>query len=250
MDSRSRGNQDVPDPAGVPIVGAITERGLQAAGELPTTAWLCAQCLITTQTQGAAITVLSSPRDRELMFATDALAQYLDEIQFTSGNGPCVDAFVSGTPTYCDDTASIEAGQTWPGFAGEAERAGAGGVYAFPLRGGSDVFGVLELYRVEPSALSPEQIESAHTSVRAISPAVLGELSASQEPNAGSMPDAFHRPEVNQAVGMIAIQLRVPISEALAALRAAAYAEGKPVWEVAMAVVTRDLRFDNKGDLW
>lgn len=250
MDSRSRGNQDSPEPVGVPRAGAVSKQSLQAAGELPVTAWLCAECLASTQTQGAAITVLSSPRERELMFATDALAQFLDEIQFTSGNGPCVDAFVSETPTYCADTASAEADVAWPGFAAEAHSAGAGGVYAFPLRGGSDIFGVLELYRVEASRLTPEQIESAQSSARAISAAVLGELSGFLEPGDRAMPQAYHHPEVNQAVGMIAVQLRVPIPEALAALRAAAYAAEMPVWKVAHAVVTRGLRFDDKGGHW
>ncbi|MDV8069601.1 hypothetical protein R4P64_24025 [Rhodococcus sp. IEGM 1366] len=52
------------------------------------TADLCAKCISVTEVDGAAVTVLSSSSSRELIYATDALAQHLDELQFASGDGP------------------------------------------------------------------------------------------------------------------------------------------------------------------
>ncbi len=55
---------------------------------------------------------------------------------------------------------------------------------------------------------------------------------------------ALHRAEVHQATGMISVQLRVPLAEALTRLRAYAYRTGSPVTAVAEDVVARRIRFD------
>ena len=53
---------------------------------------------------------------------------------------------------------------------------------------------------------------------------------------------AIHRAEVHQASGMVSAQLGVGVAEALVRLRAHAYAEGRPLADVAADVVTRRLR--------
>jgi AmiR/NasT family two-component response regulator len=55
---------------------------------------------------------------------------------------------------------------------------------------------------------------------------------------------ATERTVVYQAMGMIAVQLSVGLEEAIAVLRARAYAAGRPVCEVAADVVARRFRFD------
>ncbi|MFD0524436.1 ANTAR domain-containing protein [Paractinoplanes durhamensis] len=51
------------------------------------------------------------------------------------------------------------------------------------------------------------------------------------------------RAEVFQAQGMVSVQLRVTLSDALARLRAHAYAEDRALGEVARDVVARRLSF-------
>jgi hypothetical protein len=50
--------------------------------------------------------------------------------------------------------------------------------------------------------------------------------------------------EIYQACGMVTVQLEVDITEALARLRAHAYAEERPLSEVARDVVARRLRIE------
>ena len=248
MDTHSRGNgQGSPESYGDDAANSTFSRGARAAVELPVTADLCKKCVSLTSVDGAAVTVLSSSSARELMYATDALAQHLDELQFTSGDGPCVDAFLSGLPVLCSDTSDAPSVAAWPGFSNEAERAGVGGVYAFPLRGGRRVFGVLELYRRVPGALTDSQLKVAAVSSEAIAAALLDEFSLDDHPESGGVANAFHRPEVNQAVGMIAVQLKVSVAEALSRLRATAFSTGQPIWEVAADVVHRRIRFSDGG---
>ncbi|MGG7105164.1 GAF and ANTAR domain-containing protein [Rhodococcus sp. 24CO] len=246
MDAQSRGDwQDPPQsPEGSDKDSA--DRGVRAAIELPLTAELCVKCISLTEVDGAAVTILSTSSARELMYATDALAQHLDELQFTSGDGPCVDAFLSGSPVLCNDTSDPLHGKSWPGFSSDAERAGVGGVYAFPLRGGPRVFGVLELYRRTAGALTQFQLDAALSFADAIALSLLDELSLEEASDTRGMTNAFHRPEVNQAVGMIAVQLKVTVTEALSRLRATAYLSDRPIWEVAGDVVARRRRFSSE----
>jgi len=46
----------------------------------------------------------------------------------------------------------------------------------------------------------------------------------------------------------VMVQLGVPIAEALMRIRAYAYAENRPLSEVAADIVARRLRFDRNGD--
>jgi hypothetical protein len=50
-------------------------------------------------------------------------------------------------------------------------------------------------------------------------------------------------PEVHQATGMISVQLSVTIGEAFARLRARAFADDRPLSELATDVITRRIRF-------
>ena len=49
---------------------------------------------------------------------------------------------------------------------------------------------------------------------------------------------------IHQATGMIAAQLDDTIANALARLRAAAFASGRPMYDIAQDVVERRVRFD------
>ena len=50
---------------------------------------------------------------------------------------------------------------------------------------------------------------------------------------------------IHQATGMIAAQLNETMSNALARLRAAAFASGRPMYDIAQDVVERRVRFDD-----
>ena len=59
----------------------------------------------------------------------------------------------------------------------------------------------------------------------------------------GQAPDlALHRAEIDQATGMLTVQLDVPAGEAFARLRAYAYAQDRRLANVAGDIVARRLR--------
>ena len=79
----------------------------------------------------------------------------MEELQFTLGEGPCVESSGTGRPVLQPDLARTGPAR-WPGFSAAALEAGIGAVFALPLRVGAIRLGVLDLYRDAVGGLSAE----------------------------------------------------------------------------------------------
>lgn len=193
---------------------------------------------------GASVAAVSGPAVREPLAATDERSARLEELLFTTGEGPGAEDFMSGSPMLVPDLEAV-AGR-WPGFVPAAVAAGAGALFAFPLQAGAIRAGVLSLYRARPGPLTPRQLADALVFADIALQLLLDGAS-------GISGLAGYRPldglsdshaEVYQASGMISVQLGVSLEEALVRLRAHAFAAGAPLDDVARDVVSRLLRFD------
>jgi hypothetical protein len=71
----------------------------------------------------------------------------LDDLEFVTGEGPCLEAYWNHAPVLEPDLAAGSATARWPWYAPEATAIGAGAVFAFPIQVGAIVFGVFWLYR-------------------------------------------------------------------------------------------------------
>jgi len=198
---------------------------------------------------GAAISVRAGPDTSQLLHATNPVAAQLDELQFVLGEGPCVDAFRLRRHVLLSDLSAPSSLRRWPGFTHEATQAGAGAIFAFPLQVAAVPFGTVELYRWSPGALSDSDTASASRAVDDIVHTVLNDLAAYGllEPTATNPEPMFGRPEVPQATGMMAVQLNVPVVQALAHLRAAAFATNRPMIDVARDVIARRIIFGEQN---
>jgi hypothetical protein len=172
----------------------------------------------------------------------------MEDLQFTLGEGPCVDSSETGRPVLQPDLARTGPGR-WPLFCEAALKVGICAIFAFPLRVGGIRLGVLDLYRDRPGALTnDEQTESLCFADAAIS--VLLHLQAQPSPNGdqGPIPMVEDRAEVHQATGIISVQADVPLAQALVLLRARAFAAGRPITALARDVVAGKTHFGNDGD--
>jgi GAF domain-containing protein len=77
------------------------------------------------------------------------------ELQYTVGQGPCLEALSSGTPVVAQDLA---AEHRWGDFPRQALATGAHGACAFPLEADGQVVGALNLYTHQPG-LFPEPVQ-------------------------------------------------------------------------------------------
>jgi GAF domain-containing protein len=134
-------------------------------------------------------------------------------------------------------------------FAASALDAGVAAISALPLRVGAERIGTMNLYRDQPGPLSPSQLADALAVANLIAQAVLAlQAHAPTETLAPRLADVPFRAVVHQATGMISAQLDIGVAEALIRLRSCAYAQDRPIDEIAALVVAGNLRFDDQPD--
>lgn len=200
---------------------------------------VCRSCVEQAGVDGAGLAVFAADGTPETVHATDALAARVEDLQFTTGEGPCIEAAHSGAPVLIPDTGATGAVTRWPAFGRELVGAGVGAIFAFPIRVGTLSLGCLDLHRRSPGPMSPAHVAIA---LRAQDQAAELMLTLTKNGLAGVAPSTTYRMVVHQAAGMVMMQLNVSVAEALVRLRAAAYAEGRSINAVAADVVSRRRR--------
>jgi GAF domain-containing protein len=167
----------------------------------------------------------------------------LEELQFSLGEGACVEAAVTGRPVLVADLHDTTEVSRWPIFAAAVvEQSDVGALFAVPLQWGAINLGVLDLYRRAPGLLSEAQLRDV---MSATDLAALMFLGVRTDPGDGAWLDhSVHgRVEVHQATGMVLVQLGVSATDALARMRAYAFVEQRLLSDVAHDVVSRRLCF-------
>ncbi|MCW2636993.1 MAG: hypothetical protein JWQ99_3360 [Blastococcus sp.] len=206
---------------------------------------LCAQVL---PVSGAGLAFMTDEGHGGTVAVSDAAASGLEELQFTLGEGPCVDASRSGRPVLVPDLA--HSGPRWPAFADGAHAAGVRAVFALPLRVGGIRVGVLDLHRDAVGELAPEALTEALAFADAATTLL---LHLGTRPGGAGLPlqdvaGLDERAEVHQATGIVSVHAEVSLGQALVMLRARAYAEQRPVGELAQDVLNGKVRFGRDDD--
>lgn len=80
----------------------------------------CRVAVALTGADGAGISLVSTVGHRLTLCSTDPVAQVVEDLQATFGEGPCVDAVGRGVPVLSADLAAARERVRWPGFAPEA----------------------------------------------------------------------------------------------------------------------------------
>ncbi len=192
---------------------------------------------------GAGVMLMSGDMPRGSLCATDEVSQLIEELQYTLGEGPCVDACqqdkVVAEPDLADPVR-----RRWPAFTPPALQAGVRAVFGFPLRVGAVHLGALNLYRDVPGPLTGDQHADALVVADVAARWVL-------EAQAGAPPDMvaeeleagadFHF-SVHNAAGIVSVQEGISVTEALIRLRAFAFSNDRLLAEVARDAIARRLR--------
>ncbi|MEU4318253.1 GAF and ANTAR domain-containing protein [Nocardia fluminea] len=220
---------------------------------------LCSAAVRLTGADGAAVALLSrSSQARELVYATDATAKHLDELQFVVGEGPCIDAYRSGERQLWADLTTGLATAQWPVFTIEVNSLDVRALFAFPVASGRVTVGVLELYRGTTGHLGTAEEESGLACAAAIGHMISADLDrfAAADGADVALPiegidtvaEEFSRAVIFNAAGMVAVQLAVSADEGLARLRAFCYANGRPIGTVAADIVAHRLSLREQRD--
>jgi hypothetical protein len=192
---------------------------------------------------GAGVMLMSGDIPRGSLSTTDDVSQLIEELQYTLGEGPCVDAYQQDSVVAEPDLAEPVV-RRWPAFTPPALQAGVRAVFGFPLRVGTVRLGALNLYRDRPGLLNGEQhadaLVVADVAARWVLDAQAGAPSGvlAKELEAGA---DFHF-AVHNAAGMVSVQGGISVAEALIRLRAFAFANDRLLADVADDVVARRVR--------
>lgn len=221
-----------------------TRRGAAAADRL------CELCVELLDVDGAAISLIFDGANTGTLGASSGSARRYDELQFTLGEGPCLESVAAMAPVLVPDLTAVEQ-RRWPLYTSAMLDQGVLAVFAVPVSLAGEFVGALDLYCRAEGSLAANQMDGALAAATVAELPLLDLLAADLQETAGD-PDssAWHeltaltRVEVSQATGVIMSQLDVDPTEALVRLRAHAYTVGRSATAVARDILDGQLRLE------
>ena len=109
---------------------------------------------------GAGMCLIGGRRHRIIVHGTDALAEELELLQMSLGEGPCIEAVHTGAPVIVPELRG-QRPPSWAAYADQALARGVRAVFTVPLQIASVDLGALDLYRLDPGPLNPFQAADA-----------------------------------------------------------------------------------------
>jgi len=219
-------------------------RGVEAADRL------CEACVIILDVDEAAISLVFDGANSGTLGSSGAAARMYDELQFTLGEGPCLDSVTRRIPILVVDLADPGEAR-WPAYGPAMLAHQIRGVYAIPVVVAGEYIGALDLFRARPGELLGEDLAGAVAAAELAGVPLLdlmvGDLQAAvADPNSNAWAElsTLSRAEVSQATGMLVAQLEIEPAEALVRLRGHAYATGRSATDVARDILDLRLKFE------
>lgn len=194
---------------------------------------LCRACVEILGAQSGALTVRATPEDRVTVSSSDGMSAEIEDLEELLGEGPGQLALDEDRIVVTELDGGSPTDEKFPVFSHlVASLSGPATAYAVPMRVGGRPIGVLSLYVTSGElARDPEDVQFL---ADAVGTALLGELESI---------DWSARARIHQATGMVTAQLRISPRDALAVLRAHAFATPATLEDVADDVVARRVAF-------
>lgn len=219
-------------------------RGVAAADSL------CEACVTLLEVDAAAISLIFEGAPSGTFGSSGASARMYDELQFTFGEGPCLDCVAMGSPVLVTDLANVNEVR-WPAYGPAMLDHQIRGIFAIPVVLAGAYVGALDLFCAHPGKLPGDHLAGAFVAAELAGIPLLdlmdSDLQAAvndPDSNAWGEFNLLSRAEVSQATGMLVAQLNIEPAEALMRLRGHAYATGRSATDVARDILDRRLKLD------
>ncbi|MGC2654168.1 MAG: GAF and ANTAR domain-containing protein [Mycobacterium sp.] len=217
-------------------------RGVAAAN------MLCEICVEHFNVDAAAISLIFQGVNSGTLGSSGELARTYDELQFTFGEGPCLDSVTQRIPMLVVDlTQEVR----WPAYGAAMLAHNIRAVYAIPIVVAAEFVGALDFFCTQPGQLEGDALTGAGVAAELAGITFLDLLDtdlqaavSNPDSNAWAELDALSRAEVSQATGVIVGQLGLEPAEALMRLRAHAYATGLSATDVAREILDRRIQLE------
>jgi GAF domain-containing protein len=198
----------------------------------------CAELL---DADAAGIMLAEADGELAVVASTSEQSRLVEMMQLSSGAGPCVECFTTGSAVSVPDIELV--GDRWPGFSEQVLAQGFRSVHGVPLRLRGSVIGTLNLFRAEAGAMSDEDAAVAQGLADVATIGILQQRALREADDARrQLQEALDsRVLIEQAKGVIAHTRDLSMDEAFRMLRAHARSHNLNLRDVAAAVVDRSL---------
>jgi GAF domain-containing protein len=168
---------------------------------------------------------------------TDPVASRADEVQYQTGDGPCLHAIRRGERVHIRDVARHD---RWPRFCKHAASLGIRSCLAVPLITNGEPVGALNLYARRPFAFGLAETRRADTFARNASGALTLALRIAncEDLNDQLRSSIVSRAIIDQALGVIMATERCPQEKAFALLRTVSQNTNVKLRDLAATIVT------------
>lgn len=215
---------------------------------------LCDACVQLLDVDGAAISYMADGTMQGTFGSSGELSRTLDELQFTYGEGPCMDAVAQGRAVLAPDLDGPGENR-WPALTQAILGRGIRAVFALPVAIASTRIGALDLYRRSSGPLDDRAMTGGGWAAGLAALPLLDLMTADADwQNAAESRGGWdqlaslERVEVYQATGMIVAALAITPADALVRLRAHAISRNLTASDVAYQILDRRLIVDD--DEW
>lgn len=189
----------------------------------------------------AGIMLADSTGQLALVASTSEKSRLVELMQLSSGNGPCVESFTTGSVYVLPDVESVK--ETWPEFYSESTQQGFRAVHAVPLRLRGEILGTLNLFLDHVGSLSPDDASVAQGLADVATIGILQERAARESQiTQQQLQSALNsRVLIEQAKGVIAQIHGLDMDAAFTTLRQYARSNNISLRDVADGVVHKTL---------
>jgi hypothetical protein len=189
---------------------------------------------------GATVTLVPQYSSHSVIAASSERIRRTEELQFDAGEGPSRQAYVTGEPVV---VARLAVGSRWPAFTAAAVASGVWSVASLPLCVGAARLGTLSLYWTGRSGPTYAELRTALVFADLATDLL---IDSSYGPTSEGLDPGLHSAlhthgHIYQAQGMVMVALGVHLPEALARMRAHAFATGQDLGGVADQIIEGDL---------
>jgi len=199
---------------------------------------------------GAGISMFTAPTMRIPIGASDDTATIAERLQFTVAQGPCIDAHHTGQRVVATEPVIAK---RWPIYHDQLiTQTPVRGIVAVPLGGGLNGIGALDLYchrSTDIAAINPTDVDAiaGHITTTLVDAQLFPDLRNGPfwaGPRWLNNPSITGRGYVLMAMGVISVALAMQLTDALAMMRAHAFAADRTLDATARDIVTGSLSPD------
>jgi len=197
---------------------------------------LCLAATRDLELAGATVTLVPEIGSHTVAASSSGAMTRNEELQFGAGEGPTRDAYRRCEPVVVTNQGSLVA--RWPGYAPAAITAGVSAAFALPLHVGAAKLGALTLYWHSPRYPANGDLRVALVFADLATEFLIdGSSGASNGLDPALVSALETHGHIYVAQGMVMVDLEVGLPEALARMRAQAYASGQDLAVLAGQIV-------------